>query len=267
MLTTAGKSICLTSTNGHGLFSFLFSFSSLHQFKPNPVHHCSLNLTQAQFWTSWAHSDLHCHIQVICQSFPKCPNCSPSQWAAASVQQAKGFPGCSSKLLPIPRSILLPPGPGVRSQHCCLSVLKCRGIWWHCSDSNAIRRGRLHPSVHWDHSGLPYPVHTGIAKETETQRSHFCSHQATSTFPSAYPVPYQQAKGYNKSRFVPTVTLYVFMRTKLFTPDQWITSTIWKQLNSRQHYRLSTFTFFLDTESETNPNNNLMMRRACLSTQ
>ena len=33
----------------------------------------------------------------------------------------------------------------------------------------------------------------------------------------------------------------------------------------RQHCRLSTFTFFLDTESETNPNNNLMMRRAGLS--
>ena len=34
----------------------------------------------------------------------------------------------------------------------------------------------------------------------------------------------------------------------------------------RQHCRLSTFTFFIDTESETNPNNNLMMRGAGLST-
>ena len=36
---------------------------------------------------------------------------------------------------------------------------------------------------------------------------------------------------------------------------------------NRQHCRLSTFTFFIDTESETNPNNNLMMRRAGLSKQ
>ena len=38
--------------------------------------------------------------------------------------------------------------------------------------------------------------------------------QGTPTFPSAYPVAYQQTKGYNKA-FTPTGALYVIMNTKL----------------------------------------------------
>ena len=83
----------------------------------------SLNIVQAKFWTSWADPDLHCHIQVLCQSFPMCKRLL-TQWAAAGVQQAQGFSGWrSSELLPNPRSILLSTaGPGVKRQHCHLSL-------------------------------------------------------------------------------------------------------------------------------------------------
>ena len=74
----------------------------------------SLNIVQAKFWTSWADPDLHCHIQVICQSFPMFNHYWAAQWAATSVQQAKGFSAGGSELLP--SSILLPPGPGVKRQ-------------------------------------------------------------------------------------------------------------------------------------------------------
>ena len=201
----------------------------------------SLNIVQAKFWTSWADPDLHCHIQVLCQSFPISVTFVDSVSSRRCTASPRILRLAQQRALTKPKE-----HPIIHSRARCekttlpsLSVHKYRDgnaerlrlkVWCQCSDSNAIRGSRLHPSVHRAHPGLPRPVHTGIDcrnTKPETQDSPFSSHQASSTFPSAYPVAYQQTKGCNNS-FFPTGALYVIMRTKLFTQakakSHWISS-------------------------------------------
>ena len=64
------------------------------------------------------------------------------------------------------------------------------------SDSDAIRWSGLHSPVHWDHTGLLWPIHPGIALQQQRNKSHlpFILGRAPPPFPVATPLPTNKPK-------------------------------------------------------------------------
>ena len=190
MLTTVGRSTCHTFMNGRGL-----CFSSLHDIQINPLcGHCSmfrpnselLGLIQICIVTfRWFIKSCE-HLMIISYhrlseqppvySKPK-DSQAPSQAASYPAQGAAYYPQHQQGQV------------GLTSW-----ASKCSKCF--SSDSDAIRWSGLHSPVHWDHTGLLWPIHPGIALQQQQNKSHlpFILGRAPPPFLVATPLPTNKPK-------------------------------------------------------------------------